>query len=418
MLSRILKANQVKTIETPFFVGSSQNSFDDLSSLVKEQKPSPQAKAAANNEDAFIALSPEELASGGQIKTKKTDEPAPQNETPDESTSEVSESDYETTLDSISETAQSQDLEENSEVFSKEDFEITSQPPKPSSKNKDESYLSQAALKARNDAILEQLKTKELELQALENELREWEAKLQQQEQDLVKKDQELTQANIQKRQDVEAECQQTIKMAKDAAESLKEAARTEAETIKKQAKIEVDSIKEQAYKEGFETGEEKGIAQGEEEGLKEIEIDWKNLMQESEMIVKELQASRIGMLKASEEEMLRLVISFAKSVIKIEPTINPEIVLKNIDQAINSIADVDKVVLKINLRDKAMCEAHKEKLLSKLRTVSELDIVEDPSLTAGGVKIETGVGTIDATLETQARALERALLDNFERSR
>lgn len=375
MISRILKANQVKAISTPFLVDNGQ----------KPEKP--KEPDIDPNEDAFAAeafrmLSPNELANGGQITTKKP-------------------------------------LEEQSNEDSQEKPEDSGEPAQPLKKNnnEDDSFLSQAARKSRHAAVLQQLKIKELELEALESELREWETRLQQQEQELIAKEKEITQANIKKRQEIDEECQQTLKMAKEAAESIKSAAKTEAEAIKKQAKIEVDSVREKAYKEGFEIGEEKGIAQGEAEGLKEIEIDWKNLMQESEMIVNELQASRMGMLKASEEEMLRLVVSFAKSVIKMEPTINPEIVLLNIDQAINNIADVDKVVLKINLKDKAMCEAHKEKIMSRLGSISELRIIEDPSLSAGGVKIETGVGTIDATLETQARALERALLENFERS-
>mgnify|MGYP003289658161 CR=1 FL=1 len=369
---RILKPSQVKALKDPFSVDNGQK-------VEKPKEPDIDPNEDAFASEAFQILSGEELAGGQKISTKK---PAPQ--APEQAESEASEA---------------------------------SAVPEAPKKNEEDSFLSQAARKSRHAAVLEKLRIKELELEALEEELKEWEARLQQQENELVKKEQELSKANIEKRQQVEAECQQTLKMAKEAAESVKAAAKTEAETIKKQAKIEVDSVRETAYKEGFDSGEEKGLAQGEAEGLKEIEIDWKNMMNESEMIINELQSSRMGLLKASEEEMLRLVISFAKTILKVEPTVNQEIILKNIDEALNNIVDVDKIVMRINLRDKAMCEAHKERLLSRLGNISELRIVEDPSLSAGGVKIETGVGTIDATLETQARALERALLNKFESS-
>lgn len=368
MVFRVLKANQVKASESPFLVDNGQKKE-------KPQEPELDPAEDAFASEAFKILSPEQLAGNGEkIRIK----------------AEVNEADQE-----------GGNRKEPSKLPTKEE----------------DSFLSQVAKKSRHAAVLEKLRIKELELDALEEELKNWESRLQQQEKDLLKKEEEAVQINIKKRQDVEAECSQTLKMAKEAAESIKSAALIEAESIKKQAKIEVDSIKDKAYKEGFLSGEEKGIAQGEEEGLKEIEIDWKNLMNETEMIVNELQTSRMGILKASEEEMLKLVIAFAKSVIKVEPLIHPEIVLRNIDQALNNIADVDKVVLKINLHDKAMCESHKEKLLSRLKGISELCIVEDSSLTPGGVKIETGVGTIDATIETQARTLERALLDKFEKS-
>lgn len=366
---RILKPSQVKALKDPFSVDNGQK-------VEKPKEPDIDPNEDAFASEAFQILSGEELAGGQKISTKK-----PAAQAPEQAESEAS---------------------------------AVPEAPK---KNEEDSFLSQAARKSRHAAVLEKLRIKELELEALEEELKEWEARLQQQENELVKKEQELSKANIEKRQQVEAECQQTLKMAKEAAESVKAAAKTEAETIKKQAKIEVDSVRETAYKEGFDSGEEKGLAQGEAEGLKEIEIDWKNMMNESEMIINELQSSRMGLLKASEEEMLRLVISFAKTILKVEPTVNQEIILKNIDEALNNIVDVDKIVMRINLRDKAMCEAHKERLLSRLGNISELRIVEDPSLSAGGVKIETGVGTIDATLETQARALERALLNKFESS-
>ena len=376
MVFRVLKANQVKTTEVPFSVEHGQ---------IQEKPKEPDIDP---NEDAFAAeafriLSPEQLAGNGEkIQTKK-----PENQS-NEGEEKVDPSEIDTS------------------VFNQ------TQP-----KKEDDSFLSQAARKSRHAAVLEQMRIKELELDALEDELKEWESRLQAQERELLAKEQEAVQANIKKRQEVEAECNQTLKMAKEAAESIKSAAKSEVEAMKKNAKIELESVREKAYKEGFDSGEEKGIAQGEAEGLKEIEIDWKNLMNESEMIVKELQTSRMGILNSSQEEMLRLVISFAKAVIKVEPMAQPNIILENIKQALYGISDVDKIIMKINLRDKAMCEAHKDKILSRLSGVTELQIIEDPTLSPGGVKIETGVSTIDATLETQARALERALIEKFEKS-
>ena len=378
MVFRVLKAGQVKKAETPFLVEHGQ---------IQEKPKEPDIDP---NEDAFAAeafkiLSPEQLAGNGEkIQTKK-----PENE--------------------------SNDGEEKVNPAEIDTSVFTPQQQQPS--KGDDSFLSQAARKSRHAAVLEQMKIKELELEALEDELKQWEAKLQEQEKEILAKEQACVQENIKKRQEVEAECNQTLKMAKEAAESIKSAAKSEVEAMKKNAKLELESVREKAYKEGFDSGEEKGIAQGEAEGLKEIEIDWKNLMNESEMIVKELQTSRMGILNASQEEMLRLIISFAKTVIKVEPMAQPEIILENIKQALYGISDVDKIIMKINLRDKAMCEAHKEKILSRLSGVTELQIVEDSSLTPGGVKIETGVCTIDATLETQARALERALMEKFEKT-
>jgi flagellar assembly protein FliH len=301
---------------------------------------------------------------------------------------------------------------EDAETGADGDDDATAEP-----QSQPRSQLSYGAKKARHSAALEAIRIKELELEALEEELRNWEQELKDKERQLSNQEMELSQSSAARRTEAEAEARKTIEMAKESAKSVTEAAKAEAEAIKKAAQLEVESWRDKAYKEGFAIGEEKGISRGEEQGLHEARLDWQNLMKESEMLINELQTSRIGILKASEEEMLRLVIAFARSVIKVEPMAQPEIILKNLDHAINKIADVDKIVMRINMKDKAMCQAHKEAFMAKLGSVAELKIIEDPTLTPGGIKIETGVGTIDATIESQAGELEKALIERFRKT-
>lgn len=275
--------------------------------------------------------------------------------------------------------------------------------------------FSKLSKSARLNAVASALKRKELELEALEEKLREWEGSLRERESKLVAEHNAFHQEMMTRRSTMEQESAKLIQMAKQSSESITNTARTEAESLKKAALIELELIKEKAHKEGFARGEEKGIIEGEKQGLHEAKLDWNSLMQETEAIIAELQTSRMGILKAAEEEMLKLIIAFAKAVIKTEARVGEEILLKNLDAAINKVADADKIVLRINLKDKAMCEAHKENLLRRLGTVSELRIVEDASLSPGGAKIETGAGTIDASIESQIAELETALLKQLK---
>ncbi|MDD3148887.1 MAG: FliH/SctL family protein [Candidatus Riflebacteria bacterium] len=371
-MGKIFKASQIKIdTEKPVFIQHHQ----------KIAKPEVLIDPAedAFAEEAFRALSPEHLAGSGEKILTKTPEGG----------------------------------EDEPEVGGDHD----SSEAKPAQFARPESFLSQAARKSRHAAVLEAIKVKELELEALEEELKSWEASLQQKERELTTKEQEMSQAMIKRRQEVEVEAARTLQMAKEAANSIAEASRSEAEALKKAARLEVDSLREKAYQEGYSAGEDKGRSAGEAEGLHEAELDWKNLMLESEALINELQTSRMGILKASEEEMLKLIISFAKSVIKVEPVAQPEIILRNIDMALNHVSEVDKIVMRINLRDKSMCQAHKDQFMARLSSVTELRIIEDASLSPGGIKIETGVGTIDATIESQARELEKALLEKFRKS-
>lgn len=300
-------------------------------------------------------------------------------------------------------------------------------PTEPPPKKKGESAVA-AILKARIEAALEANKRREMELNALEEQLRDWEQNLQQREHHLEDESTKHHQNIREKVKSTEGEISRMVEAARANAESLMASARAEAEALKKAAQIEAETLKrsitseiessrQRAEKEGYSLGEERGIAAGEKAGLQEIRLEWQNLMQEAETLVTELQTSRLGILKASEEEMVRLVIAMARKVIKAECQSNPEVILLNIDAALNKISAVDKIVLRINLKDKAMAESHKAEFVNRLAGISELALVEDNSLTPGGVRIETGVGSIDASIETQAEELERALLRTLKRT-
>lgn len=369
-MGKILKAGNVNiNLKKPVFIPNRQK-------LPKpEEKLAPEEEAFT--EEVFRAIPPEHLAGSGETFESDKKESSENNENQLENDNDSNEHELE---------------------------------------KKHRSQLSETTKKSRHMAALETIKIRELELEALEAELKDWETSLREKEKELSQLQAKQSQEITQKRAELEKESKSIIQLARESAQSLTESAQKEAQSIKKSASAEAESIREKAQAQGQKIGEEKGFSKGEAEGFKEAQLDWKNLIQETETIIKELQTSRISLLKSSEEEMLKLVIAFSKAIIKVEPMIQPEIILKNLDVAINQVSDADKIIMKINLKDKAMCQQHKEDLLAKLGSISELQVIEDSSLSPGGVKIETDTGTVDATIENQARELERALMDKFRK--
>ncbi len=279
-----------------------------------------------------------------------------------------------------------------------------------------ESHATFVSAAAKASTLIAAANRKWAELNQLEDRLREWESSLAEREKTIASQESEYQNQFAARRQHLEEESKKILELARKNSDSLLAQARTEADSIVKAARLEADDIKKKAHKEGYAVGEEKGIAAGEKAGVEEARLEWQSLMQETEMLINELQTSRMALLKSSEEEMVRLVLAMTRRVIKAESSVKPEIVLRNIDAAINKISDVDKIVLRINMKDKSMAEAHKERLLKRLSGLTELRIIEDPSLAPGGVRIETGVSTIDATIESQADELEKSLLKILDR--
>ncbi len=372
-MGRIIKAGQLEINRNKPYKIESKQAFPDL-------KP----KKATSGSRVFQALSPELLAGlGEQIKTFETPEAPPSLE--DEKL-------HETMLN------EAESLKKTNETASEEDL--------PS---------EQEAKK--QETLSQNYERKKLELIKKEENLKLREATIQKHERAYYELEKKFHEETAEIRKNAEAEAANTLKIAKEAAASIMESAKAEAEAIKKTIKIEEESVKEKAYKEGYFLGEEKGIEAGEEQGRHEAELDFKSLMQEADMLIKEIQSSRAGILKSAEEDMIKLVSAFAKAILKTEPQFDRKIVLNNLDAALAKLSQTEKLTVRINIKDKAMCKDHKDKFMTKLTGKPELEIVEDPGLLPGGIRLETSSGAIDATIETQTAKLEEALFEAYRLS-
>jgi type III secretion protein L len=66
-------------------------------------------------------------------------------------------------------------------------------------------------------------------------------------------------------------------------------------------------------------------------------------------------------------------------------------------------------VTLRIHPGDRAAVEAARPELAARLAAAVELRVVDDPTVSRGGCVVDTPAGRLDARLETQLAALERA---------
>lgn len=309
------------------------------------------------------------------------------------------------------------------ELLTKKQEEGPAKPPQPPASatrepTGDSSGSGEAALPGgKLGILLANINRRTNEMAQEEQRLKAWEKSLLDREKYIETEEGKLHQEIMTKRKHFEEETAKMMEMTRKSADNILKTANAEAESLRKAAKLETDEVKNKAHKEGYALGEEKGVAVGEKTGFEEGKMEWQSLIQETETLITELQTSRMGILKSSEEEMVRLIIAFAKRVLKSECMTRPEIILNNIDAALNKISEVDKIVLRINIRDKSMAESRKSDFMSRLSGVGELRIIEDPNLTPGGLKIETGVGTIDATIESQADELEKIILKTLKKA-
>ena len=169
-------------------------------------------------------------------------------------------------------------------------------------------------------------------------------------------------------------------------ANEVLDAAKQEAIDRIEEAKKECALIHKKAYEAGYQEGLTKFNSHI-------LKIDEKTKIMRHEM----------------QRAMLPLVLQATKRIIGKSIDLNPELIVEIIIQSIKSISQNHQIKLYVNRKDLEHIEKRKEEILSIFDRVDSFSLVERSDVESGGCLIETENGILNASLENQYRALERA---------
>lgn len=183
----------------------------------------------------------------------------------------------------------------------------------------------------------------------------------------------------------------ETVEAKSEATEILDEA-RAQAEEIVARAQSDAETLRQQAQAEGRQAGID--------EGSKEVAQIIKRMAEHQQ----EQEAQVLP-------QLLKLVRKMAEKVIGSELEQRPEALVGMIKRTLHDKARQRRsLLLRVNPADLEVVRNERHRLMDALVRASDLAIREDPDISPGGVMIETEAGSIDARLETQLDALERAM--------
>ncbi len=182
---------------------------------------------------------------------------------------------------------------------------------------------------------------------------------------------------------------------ATEQARRVLEAAQAQAEALRAQAQTDY----EEALRRGYQEGYEKGMA----EWLRAVE---------------QVHAGFTRVIEQAKPQIVRLALRVAEKILRQKLDLTPEAVVPMIDEALRSLRAQQnmRVILRVHPDDRPILESHRQRWMERLPWLGSLDIVVDEDLPRGGCRIETDFGTVDASVETQIRVVERHLLGGGER--
>lgn len=191
---------------------------------------------------------------------------------------------------------------------------------------------------------------------------------------------------------------------AQKEAQDIVEKAKAEAQDIISNAKIEEKSIFEKSKSEGFKAGHEEGYKAGNEEAQRLVERIHK--------MIEAVQAKRQEILDNTEQQIVNLVILIARKVVKIMSENQKSVIMSNVLQALKKVKGSGDVTLRVNLADVKLTTEHIKDFIRQVENIKNISVVEDSSVEKGGCIVETDFGAIDARISSQLNELETQILN------
>ena len=154
----------------------------------------------------------------------------------------------------------------------------------------------------------------------------------------------------------------------------------------------------------------EEAYARGRREGLASAGEQLESATQALASAVEEVSRLRESLAKNSRQDMLRLVIAVSEQIIRREVTIDSNVVLAVIENALQSSIRADHYRIRINPDDLENVTQQKPLFLASISGLKNLNIEADPAISSGGCRVDSDLGDVDATIETQLETIRQVL--------
>ena len=178
-------------------------------------------------------------------------------------------------------------------------------------------------------------------------------------------------------------------------------AARDDAAALIADARAQSDAIRAQAA-----AARDEAVREGREQGRAEAGAELAALIADARAHASRLRA-------ASTPAAIALATKMAEQIIGRAVTLAPELMADIAGAALEACRPRgDWVRVRVHPLDAVAVTAQRDALAGRAPRTATLEIVADESVGRYGCVIETAVGRVDARLETQLAALERALME------
>lgn len=154
----------------------------------------------------------------------------------------------------------------------------------------------------------------------------------------------------------------------------------------------------------------EEAYARGRQDGLTEGEQRLESTLQALTRALEDVSRLRESLARTGSQDMLRLVMAVAEQIIRRTVEVDPTVILTVIENALQASVRADSYRIRINPADLEGVTRQKPLFLASLSGLKNLSFEVDASISPGGCRVDSELGDVDATIETQLETIRQAL--------
>lgn len=202
--------------------------------------------------------------------------------------------------------------------------------------------------------------------------------------------------------------------------ERVKADARKEAERLVIEGRAERERLiadaREKGHAEGYAKGHAEGHAKGVEEGIAKALAQHASridaLLVAWSVALEQFAGERAALIESARRHVLELAIAIASRIVKRVAAVDPEVVVRQIDEVLQIVLDPSRLRISVHPDDLAAAAAALPALMARFGDDACAQVAADSAVERGACIVRTAEGgLIDAGLSTQLDRLVQVLL-------
>jgi flagellar biosynthesis/type III secretory pathway protein FliH len=170
--------------------------------------------------------------------------------------------------------------------------------------------------------------------------------------------------------------------------------------------KDQAEKIHEEAREQGFQEGHEEGY----QTGAQVVRERFASSMDLLQSLINELSGLRKKTYPLLEREMVEMVTTLARKVIRTELAGKENSIREIVRMAIESVLDRESLVIKVHPDDHKELEDYGEDLIQLFHEIKNVDFESHASVPRGHCVVESNFGTVETGLDHLDQHIERIL--------